>query len=79
VAASGTPIQEPQAQGHAWRGPIQIGQGTMAEQMVQVSYNAQHLIPWHWPVPAYLVTKSIGSGLFILLSLGLGLGLSSLS
>jgi hypothetical protein len=42
----------------------------MAEQMVQVSYNAQHKIPWHWPVPAYLVTKGIGAGLFMLLSLG---------
>ena len=38
--------------------------------MVQVSYNAQHLIPWHWPVPAYLVTKGIGAGIFLLLSLG---------
>jgi formate-dependent nitrite reductase membrane component NrfD len=38
--------------------------------MVQVSYNAQHNIPWHWPVPAYLVTKGIGAGLFILLGLG---------
>lgn len=45
----------------------------MAEQMVQTSYNAQHKIPWHWPVPAYLVTKGIGSGMFMLLALGLGL------
>ncbi len=43
--------------------------------MVQVAYNAQHKIPWHWPVPAYLVTKGLGSGSFMLLSLGLGLGL----
>jgi formate-dependent nitrite reductase membrane component NrfD len=48
----------------------------MAEQMVQVSYNAQHKIPWHWPVPAYLVTKGIGAGLFLLLTLAFGLGLS---
>ncbi len=54
-------------------GPIQIG-GKMAEHMVQVSYNAQHKIPWHWPVPAYLVTKGIGTGIFMLLSLGYGLG-----
>jgi formate-dependent nitrite reductase membrane component NrfD len=45
----------------------------MAEHMVQVAYNAQHRIPWHWPVPAYLVTKGIGAGIFIFLSLGLGL------
>lgn len=42
--------------------------------MVQVAYNQQHKIPWHWPVPAYLVTKGIGSGIFMLLSLGWGLG-----
>jgi formate-dependent nitrite reductase membrane component NrfD len=42
----------------------------MAEHMVQVAYNAQHKIPWHWPVPAYLVTKGIGGGIFMFLSLG---------
>jgi formate-dependent nitrite reductase membrane component NrfD len=47
---------------------------SQAGQMVQVGYNAQHKIPWHWPVPAYLVTKGIGSGIFMLLSVGLGLG-----
>ena len=48
-------------------GPLQIG-GTRAEHMVQVGYNAQHQVPWHWPVPAYLVTKGIGSGILGLLS-----------
>jgi formate-dependent nitrite reductase membrane component NrfD len=42
---------------------------------VQVAYNQQHKIPWHWPVPAYLVTKGIGSGIFTILSLGIGMGL----
>ncbi len=74
-AASGAAIRTPQAQGTPTGGPILIGDGRMAEQMVQVAYNAQHKIPWHWPVPAYLVTKSIGAGLFMLLSLGHGLGL----
>lgn len=46
--------------------PIHIGDGRMAEQMVQTTWNAQHKIPWHWQVPAYLVTKGIGAGLFIL-------------
>jgi formate-dependent nitrite reductase membrane component NrfD len=72
VSKSGAPLRAPQPQGTPWAGPITIG-GTMAEHMVQVSYNAQHKIPWHWPVPAYLVTKAIGAGIFILLSLGLGL------
>jgi Fe-S-cluster-containing dehydrogenase component/formate-dependent nitrite reductase membrane component NrfD len=61
----------PQAQGTPLDGPIQIG-GKVAGHMVQVAYNAQHKIPWHWPVPAYLVTKGIGTGIFMLLSLGLG-------
>ncbi len=74
-APSGALIRTPQPQGQAWAGPIQIGEGRMAEQMVQVSYNAQHQIPWHWPVPAYLVTKGIGTGLFMLLALALGLDL----
>lgn len=78
--SNGTALRSGQPQGQPWQGPIQIGNGRMvshivSEQMVQVAYNAQHKIPWHWPVPAYLVTKGIGSGLFMLLSLGLGLNL----
>jgi formate-dependent nitrite reductase membrane component NrfD/ferredoxin len=72
VSKSGEPLRAPQPQGTPWAGPITIG-GTVAEHMVQVAYNAQHKIPWHWPVPGYLVTKAIGAGLFMLLSLGLGL------
>lgn len=69
-----SPIPNPQStQGLPWSGPIHIGM-SQAGQMVQVGYNAQHKIPWHWPVPAYLVTKGIGSGIFMLLSVGLGLG-----
>jgi Fe-S-cluster-containing dehydrogenase component/formate-dependent nitrite reductase membrane component NrfD len=68
-------IRVPQTQGQPWRGPIQIGEGRMADHMVQVGYNAQHKIPWHWPVPAYLVTKGIGAGIFMVLSLGWGLDL----
>ena len=75
TAPSGATIRTPQAQGEPHAGPIHIGQGRMAEQMVQVAYNAQHYLPWHWPVPAYLVTKGIGSGIFMLLSLGWGLNL----
>jgi Fe-S-cluster-containing dehydrogenase component/formate-dependent nitrite reductase membrane component NrfD len=69
---SGAALRAPQPQGTPWDGPIQFG-ASMAEHMVQVSYNAQHKIPWHWPVPAYLVTKGIGAGIFMILSLGLGL------
>ena len=73
---NGIPLRAPQPQSLSWPGPIQIGSGRMADQMVQVSYNAQHQVPWHWPVPAYLVTKGIGAGLFMMLSLALGLHLA---
>jgi Fe-S-cluster-containing dehydrogenase component/formate-dependent nitrite reductase membrane component NrfD len=81
ATGSGISMRSPQPQGTPWDGPIQFG-ATMAEHMVQVAYNAQHKIPWHWPVPAYLVTKGIGAGIFIFLSIGIGLdwfGLDSLT
>lgn len=65
---SGTPIRTPQEQGRPLDGPVQIG-GRVAEHMVQTAYNAQHNIYWHWELPAYLVTKNIAGGLFMLLSL----------
>lgn len=74
TAASGVPIRAPSEQGLGrTAGPIEIG-GRVADHMVQTAYNAQHKVPWHWPVPAYLVTKGIGSGVFMLLALLFGLG-----
>jgi Fe-S-cluster-containing dehydrogenase component/formate-dependent nitrite reductase membrane component NrfD len=75
VSKSGMALRAGQAQGQPSGGPIKFAEGRMAEQMVQVAYNQQHKIPWHWPVPAYLVTKGIGSGIFTILSLGFGLGM----
>lgn len=69
TSKSGAPIRTPQEQGRPLSGPIQIG-GRVAEHMVQTAYNAQHKIQWHWELPAYLVTKNIAGGLFMLLSLG---------
>lgn len=37
--------------------------------MVRAYYDAQHRVPWHWPVPAYLVTKGIGAGALMVLAL----------
>ena len=54
-------VQEP--------GPIQLADGTMAEQMVQVAFNAQHQHLWHWPIPLYMVTKHLAAGVFFWLSL----------
>ena len=71
---SGTPIRTPQTQGEPLNGPIQFG-GRVAEHMVQTAYTAQHKINWHWELPSYLVTKNIAGGLFMLLSLGAGLGM----
>ncbi|MBN4056166.1 polysulfide reductase NrfD [Rhodothermus sp. AH-315-K08] len=62
--------RKPKKQGLPEPGPIHIGEGRMAEQMVQVVWNAQHKVPWHWPVPAYLVTKGIAAGLFLLMAWG---------
>ncbi len=71
-SSSEATVRVPQTQGQPFDGPIQFG-ARVAEHMVQVGYNAQHKIPWHWPVPAYLVTKGIGAGIFMLLALGWGL------
>jgi Fe-S-cluster-containing dehydrogenase component/formate-dependent nitrite reductase membrane component NrfD len=77
TAHSGVAIRIPSEQGLGReQGPIMIGEGTMAEHMVQTAYNAQHKVPWHWPVPAYLVTKAIGSGAFALMALFFGFGLA---
>lgn len=51
-------------------GPIHIGHGRMAGEMVQSAYDVRHALPWRWPVPAYLVTKGIGAGTFLLMALG---------
>jgi len=64
---------KPGVPGRSVTGPIMIGDSRMAEQMTQVVYNAQHKVPWHWQVPAYLVTKGVGAGLFMILSLAFGL------
>jgi formate-dependent nitrite reductase membrane component NrfD/ferredoxin len=74
----GTPIRTPREQGMGAGASALLAGGRVAGQMVQTAYNAQHNIPWHWPVPAYLVTKSIGSGTFLAVALAAGLGLATL-
>jgi len=62
-----------------WRGPIQIAPGKMAGALLRSgareTYNVPHRVPWHWPVPAYLVTKAIGAGAFLVAAAGVALGL----
>jgi Fe-S-cluster-containing dehydrogenase component/formate-dependent nitrite reductase membrane component NrfD len=63
-----------------WRGPIQIGQGRMAGALLRSAaapretYGVAHRVPWHWQVPAYLVTKAIGSGMLLIAAAGTALG-----
>ncbi|MGE0789263.1 MAG: 4Fe-4S dicluster domain-containing protein [Sandaracinaceae bacterium] len=73
----GTPLREGQTQGLPAAGPLQLRGGSQAAHMVQTGYNAQHMIPWHWPVPAYLVTKSIAAGAFLVLAIALLFGVAS--
>jgi len=70
---AGQALRAPQPQGRPDQGPLSLG-GKRVEQMVQVNYNAQHQVPWHWPVPAYLVTKGIGAGIVMVLTMALFLG-----
>jgi formate-dependent nitrite reductase membrane component NrfD/NAD-dependent dihydropyrimidine dehydrogenase PreA subunit len=62
-----------------WRGPIQIAPGKMAGALLRSgareTYNVAHRVPWHWQVPAYLVTKAIGAGAFLVAVAGVALGL----
>ncbi len=77
-ARNGMPLHTPGIQGLGV-GNSAFAPARIAGQMVQTAYNAQHTIPWHWPVPAYLVTKGIGSGIFMILALAAGLGLAQLT
>ena len=72
---NGTKLREPKPQGSPAGQPVTSGQGRIAEQMVQVAYNAQHKVPWHWPVAAYLVTKGISAGIVMMLALVWGLNI----
>ena len=76
TARSGVGLREGQPQGLPPSGPIHIGTDKMAGEMVRTVYNAQHKIPWHWPVPAYLVTKGAGAGAFALLAIASLFGLA---
>lgn len=57
-----------------WRGPLRKAEGRMAGSLMQSApgarevYNVPHRVPWHWQVPAYLVTKAIGTGIFLLVA-----------
>jgi Fe-S-cluster-containing dehydrogenase component/formate-dependent nitrite reductase membrane component NrfD len=68
LSGDGPMLRVGEPQGQPNHGPIQPMPSRQAGQMVQ--YNAQHKVPWHWQVPAYLVTKGIGAGLPLLAAVG---------
>jgi Fe-S-cluster-containing dehydrogenase component/formate-dependent nitrite reductase membrane component NrfD len=72
----GTALRGGQPQGLPAHGALELG-GRVASHMVQVGYNAQHDVPWHWPVPAYLVTKGIAAGVFTIYAVAILFGLVS--
>lgn len=63
----GVGLRTPATQGLPPAGPLATG-GRMAEHMVQVGYNAQHRVQWHWQIPAYIVTKHIAGGVYLALA-----------
>ncbi len=65
-------LQTAPAQAPAWQTA-----GPMASNLTRLTYNAQHKVPWHWQVPAYLVTKAIASGMFMIMAAVWLLGLSA--
>ncbi len=51
------------------QGPPGDGPVSLAPQRVHVGYNAQHRIQWHWPIPAYIVTKYVSGSVFCILAI----------
>ncbi|MDP6587452.1 MAG: polysulfide reductase NrfD, partial [Anaerolineales bacterium] len=58
-------------------GPVKIG-GKVAEHMVQVSYDVNHKKAWHWPVAAYLTTKAIAAGTYLMLMCAMAIGVADI-
>ncbi len=74
---------DPSPAGYAWseappagEGPIRIGRGRVAGELVRSAWDIHHKVPWHWPVPAYLVSKGIGAGVLLVAALGVLAGLA---
>ncbi|HHO50122.1 MAG TPA: 4Fe-4S ferredoxin [Deltaproteobacteria bacterium] len=68
TSARGTQLRIPEPQGQPSSGPIHFATDRVAS-TIRVGYNAQHQVQWHWPIPAYIVTKHIAGGIFGLLAL----------
>lgn len=77
-ATSGATVRPSETQGHPKGGPIHVGD-RKGSHLMQVAYNVHHEIPWHWPVPAYLVTKGVAAGLFLFLAVVHAFGFASVT
>jgi Fe-S-cluster-containing dehydrogenase component/formate-dependent nitrite reductase membrane component NrfD len=48
---------------------VSLRPGETANPSPPYTTDRRHVIPWHWPVPAYLVAKGIGAGAILVLAL----------
>ena len=69
-----TAVDKNYSRNDAADGPVQIG-GKVAEHMVQVAYDVGHKKAWHWPVAAYMTSKAIATGVYVMLCSSIILGL----
>ena len=74
------PTEQTHAEGYLWS-EIQMDSLMMNEQAMsemearaRTTYDIAHDRPWGWKVSAYLWTKSIAAGTFLLAAIALGLG-----
>lgn len=74
------PTDQTHAEGYLWS-EIQMDPAMMSEQVMadadaraRATYDIAHDRPWGWKVSAYLWTKSIAAGTFLLAAIALGFG-----
>ncbi|HWP45187.1 MAG TPA: 4Fe-4S dicluster domain-containing protein, partial [Blastocatellia bacterium] len=74
------PTDQTHAKGYLWAelhlDPLLEDEQSMAEAeaRARTTYDVSHDRPWGWKVSAYLWTKSVSAGAFLVASLGIGLG-----
>jgi Fe-S-cluster-containing dehydrogenase component/formate-dependent nitrite reductase membrane component NrfD len=75
-----TPIEQTRTGGYLWSelrmDPVMADEQAFAaaEARARTTYDVSHERPWGWKVSAYLWTKSISAGSFLLAALAIGLG-----
>jgi len=75
-----TPTEQTHTNGYLWSelamNPIMADEQALssAEARARTTYDVSHERPWGWKVSAYLWTKSISAGAFLLAAIGIGFG-----